>query len=228
MWTIASSRFVHLRKPQASFQHIFWASNSAVVGQLGHGHSPWLMALCSLLQSVDRAHNSLKAGSLEYAYGELLGANINRSPTSYLKNPAEERALYKHDVDKEMTLLKVLDQEGGRCISPSLLSALQLGEGALSPPRLSNMTIRLPLSPILTEPVALCFRCPLEPHRLVPPGLIDSLHELPTNHMCADPRSCFEGEFPTHIDSRSGTCAGVGVPWPGSRCTAPPSTTPTS
>ena len=57
---------------------------------------------------------SVRRGSLEFAYGELLGANINRSPTSYLKNPAEERARYEHDVDKEMTLLKVVDQESGR------------------------------------------------------------------------------------------------------------------
>ena len=60
----------------------------------------------------------MRRGSLEFAYGELLGANINRSPTSYLKNPAEERAQYVHDVDKEMTLLKVVDQESGRCSTP--------------------------------------------------------------------------------------------------------------
>lgn len=67
-----------------------------------------------ILESIDRAHNSLKSGSLEFAYGELLGANINRSPTSYLKNTVEERALYKHDVDKEMTLLKIIDEEDDR------------------------------------------------------------------------------------------------------------------
>lgn len=84
-----------------------------------------------MLQSIHRAHKSVRRGSLEFAYGELLGANINRSPTSYLKNPAEERARYEHDVDKEMTLLKVVDQDSGRCYftppppppSPSFLSA---------------------------------------------------------------------------------------------------------
>lgn len=29
---------------------------------------------------------------MEYGEGELLDANINRSPTSYLRNPPEERA----------------------------------------------------------------------------------------------------------------------------------------
>ena len=62
-----------------------------------------------VVQSIDRAHQSLKSGSLEISHGELLGANINRSPTSYLKNPDEERALYKHDTDKEMTLLKLFE-----------------------------------------------------------------------------------------------------------------------
>ena len=66
------------------------------------------------MQSIDRAHRNLQPGSLEVASGELLEANINRSPTSYLRNPAEERARYKHDIDKEMTLLKLLGSEDGR------------------------------------------------------------------------------------------------------------------
>lgn len=36
-------------------------------------------------------------------------AGINRSPSAYLLNPAEERARYKFNVDKEMTLLKFVD-----------------------------------------------------------------------------------------------------------------------
>lgn len=66
------------------------------------------------LQSVARAHAKVAPGRLEVAWGELLGANINRSPSSYLENPAEERARYAHDIDKEMTLLKVLDAEDSR------------------------------------------------------------------------------------------------------------------
>ena len=55
-------------------------------------------------------------GTLEANSGELLGANINRSPTAYLANPAEERAAYEHDVDKIMVMLKARDAEG-RCRS---------------------------------------------------------------------------------------------------------------
>ena len=40
--------------------------------------------------------------------GLLFGANINRSPTSYLENPLSERMLYESegDTDKTMLLLK--------------------------------------------------------------------------------------------------------------------------
>ena len=49
---------------------------------------------------------------LQLNNGELVDANVNRSPTAYLANPAEERARYKHNTDKDMTLLKVLDADG--------------------------------------------------------------------------------------------------------------------
>ena len=45
--------------------------------------------------------------------GKLLDAGVNRSPSAYLNNPAEERGKYKYNVDKEMTLLKFVDLEWG-------------------------------------------------------------------------------------------------------------------
>ncbi|KAE8666717.1 Neutral ceramidase [Hibiscus syriacus] len=45
--------------------------------------------------------------------GELLNAGVNRSPSAYLNNPASERSKYKYDVDKEMTLLKFVDDQWG-------------------------------------------------------------------------------------------------------------------
>lgn len=45
--------------------------------------------------------------------GELLDAGVNRSPSSYLNNPAAERSKYKYDVDKEMTLIKFVNEEWG-------------------------------------------------------------------------------------------------------------------
>lgn len=45
--------------------------------------------------------------------GEILDAGVNRSPSSYLNNPATERSKYKYDADKEMTLIKFVDNEWG-------------------------------------------------------------------------------------------------------------------
>ena len=38
---------------------------------------------------------------------------MNRSPSAYLNNPAEERSKYQYNVDKEMTLIKFVDDELG-------------------------------------------------------------------------------------------------------------------
>ncbi|ERM96420.1 hypothetical protein AMTR_s00001p00246560 [Amborella trichopoda] len=45
--------------------------------------------------------------------GDVENAGINRSPSAYLFNPAQERAKYPQDVDPEMTLLKLVDQKTG-------------------------------------------------------------------------------------------------------------------
>ena len=83
-------------------------------GQQLHSGFASQRSAANFLQSIDRAHHSLKSGRLEISHGELLGANINRSPTSYLRNPAEERARYKHDIDKDMTLLKLTEGDESR------------------------------------------------------------------------------------------------------------------
>lgn len=62
--------------------------------------------------SIQRAHDSLQPGGLSVAAGELLGASINRSPTAYVENPGWERARYRHDTDKHMTLLRLDDARG--------------------------------------------------------------------------------------------------------------------
>ena len=50
------------------------------------------VCLCS--QSVRKAHDSMTNGRLYVTHGDLFGVSINRSPTSYLANPAVERAKY--------------------------------------------------------------------------------------------------------------------------------------
>lgn len=62
--------------------------------------------------AVQRAHASLAPGKLSLGNTTILNANINRSPTAYLANPAEERARYQYDQDKEMTLLRFDDTNG--------------------------------------------------------------------------------------------------------------------
>lgn len=57
--------------------------------------------------SIKRAHESLAPGYLEVGSTDIKDANTNRSPYSYLANPAEERAQYKDDVDKTMTMLRL-------------------------------------------------------------------------------------------------------------------------
>ncbi|ORX62400.1 Neutral/alkaline nonlysosomal ceramidase [Hesseltinella vesiculosa] len=58
-----------------------------------------------IFNAIMQAHNSLQEGSVNLNVGELLNSNANRSPESYLLNPANERALYQYDVDKNMTVL---------------------------------------------------------------------------------------------------------------------------
>ena len=62
--------------------------------------------------AVQRAHNNLAPGSLSVGNTTILDANINRSPSAYLANPAEERAQYQYDQDKELSLLRFDDAQG--------------------------------------------------------------------------------------------------------------------
>lgn len=51
-------------------------------------------------QSIVRAHEGMRNGRLYIGETEILDANINRSPTSYLKNPESERARWvSRDLD---------------------------------------------------------------------------------------------------------------------------------
>ena len=65
-----------------------------------------------IVLSIARAHDGLAPGRLWAGKTRVEGANVNRSPTAYVKNPEAERALYDDDVDKDMTLLRIEDDEG--------------------------------------------------------------------------------------------------------------------
>lgn len=51
------------------------------------------MLLClGIVESITIAHKNLQSGKLYINQGNLVDASVNRSPTAYLCNPAEERA----------------------------------------------------------------------------------------------------------------------------------------
>lgn len=65
----------------------------------------WVEGISS---AILMAHNNVAAGRVLVSQGSLYDANINRSPTSYLRNPENERAQYPEgDTDKNMLLLEV-------------------------------------------------------------------------------------------------------------------------
>ena len=44
-----------------------------------------------VVASIQAAHESMQSGKLYLNTGLLAGANINRSPVAYVRNPREER-----------------------------------------------------------------------------------------------------------------------------------------
>jgi len=66
-----------------------------------------------IVSAIQMAHEKLsKGGNIYLNIGTLLNSNTNRSPSAYLANPQSERDQYPYNVDKTMTLLKFLDQDG--------------------------------------------------------------------------------------------------------------------
>lgn len=45
-----------------------------------------------VVESIKMAHDGLKPGRMMISTGNLTDASINRSPSAYLNNPAEERS----------------------------------------------------------------------------------------------------------------------------------------
>lgn len=74
------------------------------------------------LRSIQRAHESLAAGTLSVGKTKIFGANINRSLFSYYANPEEERARYNisveddGSVEKDITVLKFQREADGKNI----------------------------------------------------------------------------------------------------------------
>ncbi|XP_042514235.1 neutral ceramidase 1-like [Macadamia integrifolia] len=84
-----------------------------IVTSLGFVRQSFDALVDGIEKSIIQAHENLRPGSIYVDKGEILDAGVNRSPSAYLNNPANERSKYKYDVDKEMTLLKFVDDEWG-------------------------------------------------------------------------------------------------------------------
>ncbi|RCV26276.1 hypothetical protein SETIT_5G232500v2 [Setaria italica] len=84
-----------------------------IVTSLGFVRQSFDVIVNGIEQSIVEAHNNLRPGKIYVNKGDLLDAGVNRSPSAYLNNPADERSKYQYNVDKEMTLIKFLDNELG-------------------------------------------------------------------------------------------------------------------
>ncbi|XP_069668622.1 neutral ceramidase isoform X2 [Periplaneta americana] len=82
------------------------------VSVLGFVRETFIALMTGIINSIRNAHETMTKGRIYMAQGELLYANINRSPTAYLANPPEERAKYEYDVDKTMVQLKFVTESG--------------------------------------------------------------------------------------------------------------------
>ncbi|GMJ08415.1 neutral ceramidase 2 [Hibiscus trionum] len=84
-----------------------------IVTSLGFVRESFDVIVDGIEKSIIQAHENLRPGSILINNGELLDAGINRSPSAYLNNPTGEQSKYKYNVDKEMTLIKFVDEEWG-------------------------------------------------------------------------------------------------------------------
>ncbi|XP_058043044.1 neutral ceramidase [Ahaetulla prasina] len=74
---------------------------------------PTLNAIVNgIVNSIDIAHQNMMHGHIFIGTGLVENSQINRSPLSYLQNPASERRRYSSNVDKEMTVLKMVADNG--------------------------------------------------------------------------------------------------------------------
>ncbi len=65
-----------------------------------------------IVKAITAAHDSARPGRVRFNRGTLLGSSRNRSIEAYRLNPADERARYAEETDKEMTLLRFESENG--------------------------------------------------------------------------------------------------------------------
>uniref|UniRef100_A0A8C3WCB3 Neutral ceramidase n=1 Tax=Catagonus wagneri TaxID=51154 RepID=A0A8C3WCB3_9CETA len=83
-----------------------------VIASEGFSNRTFEYMVNGIVKSIEIAHTNMKPGKIFINKGNVDGAQINRSPTSYLRNPQSERSRYSSNTDKEMLLLKMVDLNG--------------------------------------------------------------------------------------------------------------------
>ncbi|XP_022355866.1 neutral ceramidase [Enhydra lutris kenyoni] len=83
-----------------------------VIASEGFSNRTFEYMVTGIVKSIEMAHRNMKPGKIFINKGIVEGAQINRSPSSYLQNPESERARYSSNTDKEMVVLKMQDLNG--------------------------------------------------------------------------------------------------------------------
>ncbi|KAI2468199.1 neutral ceramidase [Annulohypoxylon bovei var. microspora] len=84
------------------------------VTSLGFDKQSYQAIVDGAVLSIQRAHESLTEGYLDYGAVNITDGNLSRSLYAYMANPAEERAQYADSTDKEMTVLRFQRESDGK------------------------------------------------------------------------------------------------------------------
>ncbi|KAJ5359706.1 neutral/alkaline nonlysosomal ceramidase [Penicillium cataractarum] len=82
-----------------------YGEHNVAIATLGSDKQTYTAIVEVALLSIQRAYDSLAPSTISVGTIDIPDGNINRSPYSYLANPATERAEYTSDTDTTMTLL---------------------------------------------------------------------------------------------------------------------------
>ncbi|XP_005385955.1 PREDICTED: neutral ceramidase [Chinchilla lanigera] len=83
-----------------------------VLASEGFNNRSFEYMVSGIMKSIDIAHQNMKPGKIFINKGNVIGVQINRSPTSYLQNPQSERARYSSNTEREMVVLRMVDLNG--------------------------------------------------------------------------------------------------------------------
>jgi neutral ceramidase len=82
-----------------------------LISTLGFHADNFNVIVNGIVIAIQKAYKNVQAQTVEssiaMASSILMDSNINRSPTAYQANPAAEKARYKWDTDKDITVLKL-------------------------------------------------------------------------------------------------------------------------